>query len=71
MYVYLCERECECLAVGTIIIGRSEGRAIASHPRLNRDKFSDEARYGALHDGCISPYHVFRYHLCLVILSHD
>ena len=55
----------------TVVVGWSEGRTVASHPRVNRHEFRDEAGYGALHDGCVSAYYVFGHNLRFVVLSHD
>lgn len=55
----------------TVVAGWLEGRTVASHPRVYRHEFRDEAGYGALEDGCVSAYHVFGHDLRFVVLSHD
>lgn len=55
----------------TVIVGRLEGRAVASHPGIDRHEFRNEAGYSALQDGCVSAYHVFGHDLRLVVLSDD
>lgn len=55
----------------TVIVGRLEGRPVASHPGIDRHEFRDEAGYSALQDGCVSAYHVLGHDLRLVVLSDD